>query len=695
MAEARAGRISRRTVMKALGALPAAAALAGETNAGGQTHASTRPGAAGGDSPITTVVVVMFENHTFDNLFGSFPGVNGVESPQAADPLCSDINHSFGAYRQALSGGSLMGGNAAGVVSYGESDVPILWSYARQFGLSDNFFTSAATSSTPNHLFMVAAQSGGIVDTNPASGQGGAPPNCLLPFLGDDGVASLQYPCVDIDSVPQALNDAGISWRYYCDDMIWMAPAYIENLAGSPNLADDPAQILTDIAGGTLADVSWVCPTETESGHPPHHLGPSQNFLAGLVNAAAQSRYWPGIAIFVTWDDWGGFYDHVEPPAVDAFGLGARVPLLVISPYARAGYVSHAQGEFSSLAKFMLGNWSLPSLGQRDALPSTSDLSDFFDFTQVPLVPSVQPPVAVASMLAVPVGVSTAEKSAVYPQIGGPSTVFHFNVAYAPPTPPTVAAVVIDGTPAPMKPRTGGNGAAGALYTHSARLAPGTHQYYFSFAGAGSSEELPYNGVPFTVAVMPFDLEDRTDMATPLLGLPQRFAVFYNSPSGLAPTLAEVDVDGQAHPLQADPTDEGHYHLITDGLGEGRHYYRFRVSDGTALGVYEEGVTPFISPFLLSDGSVTPLSGSTGTPFTFSVVYRHYAGTLPEQALAYVDGAAQPMTLASGTAAGGAVFSAVLTLPEGRHEYCFVFNDGQTAGALPLGPGTQHGPRVT
>ena len=498
-------------------------------------------------TPITNVIVVMFENHTFDNLFGSFPGANGVQSPPAPDPLPRDINHSADHLVASFATPGTQGFDPLAAVSYDQADLPILWNYAQQFGLGDNFYTSAATNSTPNHIYMIAAQSGGLFDTTPRSGQGGgSPANSLMLSMGADGTEYLQYPCVNIDSIPSELDKAGISWRYYCAFDVWMATNYIVDLVDSPNLVEDTKQIVADVENGNLQSVSWVCPQDPYSDHPPNPVGPAQNYLAELVNAVMNSDYWPGTAIFVTWDDWGGFYDHVSPPAVDAWGLGPRVPLLVISPYSIPGYISSVQGEFSSLAKFIEVNWGLPSLGQRDALSSTSDLTDFFDFTQTPQPPFLQKTIAAPTMLGVQVASETGITGVVEPLIGGPTTDFEFIVTYKPSTPPTESNVIIDGVPHPMT--FAGKVPHKSLYTYVTTLEPGDHSFSFSFATGHESGTLPFNGVPYTVQATPFEVIDLTSLTSSLVGTPQIFTIEYHSPKG-APSLANVEIDGQPFTL--------------------------------------------------------------------------------------------------------------------------------------------------
>jgi phospholipase C len=678
----------------------AAAPVAASGVLGGVDPAAAQPVAAPrrratAISPISNVIMVMFENHTFDNFFGAYPGADGVELARAPDPVIKDINHSHCHYVASFDDGKLDGYDSAGLASYTEADLPILWAYAKRFGLSDNFYSSASTNSTANHLYMVAGQCGGLFETTGNGGTCGAAPNKLLLTMAPDGVQGYTYACLDIGSVPQSLDIAGVSWRFYVASGIWNAPGYIKATAGSPNIVSNPDQIVTDVQTGALASVSWVCPTGSADDHPSHPVGPAQNFLATLVNAVMESPYWSNVAIFVTWDDWGGFYDHVVPPVVDTYGLGSRVPLLVISPFARTGYISNKQAEFSSLAKFVLHNWSLPSLGQRDALKETSNLRDFFDFDRKPHKPFLQNLIPAPAMLEV-LGNVPPYKGAVHPQVGGPSNPFEFIAVYVLPTPPDVASVVIDGTPYPMT-AIGPAPApySGTVYQYITPLSVGTHNFLFSFTSQGTTEVLPFNGLEWPITVMPFDVSDVSPVQTPLLGDPQVFAATYVSPSGLPPALAEVDIDGQAYTLTSTSGNSALFQYETTQLSTGEHYYRFRFSDGTATGVYEGVPTQVISTFVLDGGAVTPSKGSTTTGFTFTVGYVHSAGLAPTSALVYVDGTPYAMSLASGSLSAGATFTKTMTLAVGSHEYFFVFNDGQWSYAAPFGPGMLHGPTVS
>lgn len=684
---------SRRTILKALTAGSVSAASTGRIVSQSLPNPTVK---ANPKTPIRHALFVMFENHTFDNFFGEFPGANGYQSPPAPDPLWSDVSHTYSHYRACFVNSTGPDAFApTGAVSYSQADVPILWKYARQFALSDSFYTSACTSSTPNHIYMVAGQSGGLFETFPTEGHCGSPANSLLISLTNDGTPFLQYPCVNIDSLPDLLNAAGVSWRYYTSESVWQAPNFISGTAGSPHIIPRAADVVTDIMAGNLRSVSWVCPDHIESDHPSEPVAPAQNFLVQLCNALMSSHYWGASAVFVTWDDWGGFYDHVIPPAIDVYGLGPRVPLLVISPYVQSGYISHVQGEFSSFALFVEKNWSLPSLGQRDSLAVTSDLSDFFDFSQNPLPPFLQDPIVAPTMLGVPFHDLECGKSAVNPQIGGPSTQFDFSIVYTPSDVPAVASVVIDGAAFSMSVFARSNQQPlGTIYRYSMALEPGEHAVRFTFTDSvGNTVTLPFNGVPYTLPVMPFDVVDLSDIRDPLDGETVTFAASYIDPSGAPPAFAVVDIDGVESEL-ARSGESNRYEFMTV-LAQGEHYYRFRFSDGNVTGIYERGETPHVLPFRLTEPTVSPTSGDTNTSFIFSVVYTHSADLAPTSATLYVDEAPFAMAAGEGEFTNGVEYTAVTSLEQGSHRYFFVFGDGFTADAVPIGPASFEGPSVS
>jgi phospholipase C len=211
--------------------------------------------------------------------------------------------------------------------------------------------------------------------------------------------SSTMYPCFEHATLTDLLDAKGITWRYYAPSAgsIWTGPDAIQHICqpqtrngqlictGSAwsNVIIPQEQILTDIADNQLAQVTWVIPSGTESDHPSGNDGSGPSWVASIVNAIGNSPYWANTAILITWDDWGGWYDHVAPQIINSYEYGFRVPLIVVSPYAKAGYISHVTHDFGSFLKFMEGNFNLPSLGYADA--RADDLSDCFDYGQTPL----------------------------------------------------------------------------------------------------------------------------------------------------------------------------------------------------------------------------------------------------------------------------------------------------------------------
>jgi len=215
------------------------------------------------------------------------------------------------------------------------------------------------------------------------------------------------YPCAEHNTLIDLLDQNSLTWKYYSvsPTAILTGPNAIQHLCGPnatpPNATEctsfdwtnnviEPksAQVLTDIANGELANVTWVIPNGQDSDHNVATDGSGPSWVASIVNAIGDSQFWNDTAIIVTWDDWGGWYDHVVPPqaADNSYEQGFRVPLIVISPYVKAAYVSHTQHDFGSILHFVENTFSLPFVDPTYADARADDLSDCFDFTQAPLV---------------------------------------------------------------------------------------------------------------------------------------------------------------------------------------------------------------------------------------------------------------------------------------------------------------------
>jgi phospholipase C len=661
-------------------------------------------------SPIRHVVVIMQENHTLDNYFGDFPGVAGTKwgrtEPAAPNPMPHDLGHSGQRAIAAMNGGKMNDFDPLGKVQYKRRDIPTYWAYARQYGLGVNFFTDAETSSTPNHIAMLAAQTGGDFGTPHLFG-------CLSPLneltlnRAANGHESYGAPCYNINSMPQELAKSGLSWKFYGEAPVWNAVPFIKPIANTPKVPS--TQIITDAQNGQLPAVSFVTPTaDPDSDHPPQPTQPAQNFVASIVNSIMKSPEWSSTAIFVTWDDFGGFYDHIPPPQLDGRGLGPRVPLLVISPWAKRGFISARQGEFASFDKFIEQNFGLPSLGARDRLTVTSDLMNFFNFkdpAQPPNKTLIEPMLHYSPVLSPPHDVGAAEKlgldTTVVPSQGGPNTKYTYIVIYSHKTAPDVHNVIVDGHAISMTPtRTIKPNVI--EYATTTTLAPGRHTYYFQFSAGGKSWRLPYNNVSFKGPIVaPFDLKGiwvrspGNPNGIGQVGQPLTVHVKYISPSGKIPTVADVVLDGKRIPMkdiQGTPTRGLTYEYTTSSLTQGDHQFQFLFNDGSGSVNFQE-YSFSVSDIVLQGSKISPTSGTPSTPFTFSTVY--YGPDKPTAMDVVIDGKAHPLAFVSGTPANGAAYSAQLTLPVGHHTYAFYATDGPNAWTDPQTPGLYHGPTVS
>ena len=309
-------------------------------------------------SPIQHVVILIKENHAFDNYFGTFPGATGASSlAHAPNPPLSDHTHTHQAW--------LNRSHNPVKQQYRETDIPTYFQYARQYTLCDNYFTDVAGPSSPNHLMLVTADS--PIINNPHHND---PPRDQPPF--------------NLPSLPANLEAAGLTWRNYGHYIF----EYVTALKNSPHTVTT-AQFAKDATAGNLPAVSWVFAPNGLTEHPTENVTTGMHWTAQQVDAVVKGGLWHNTAIFITWDDWGGWYDHVTPPNVEPwtdgtqFRYGSRVGCLVLSPFARAGYISKTLHSHVSLVKFCETTFGLPAINARDA--AADDMRDCFHFTQTPL----------------------------------------------------------------------------------------------------------------------------------------------------------------------------------------------------------------------------------------------------------------------------------------------------------------------
>jgi phospholipase C len=311
------------------------------------------------------------------------------------------------------------------------SDIPNYWAYAQQFVLQDRMFEPNASWSLPAHLFTVSGWSARCTSGDPMSCSNAlqTPSGTAYLLAAANRRGNLPQPIFSWTDLTYLLHNSGVSWGYYVDEGaepdceddamfcdakplsasvpgIWNPLPYFETVQQDGQVSNvQPLKNFYDAAhSGNLPAVSWVIPSQTDSEHPPASISTGQAYVTSLVDAVMQSADWNSTAIFVTWDDWGGFYDHVTPPTVDENGYGLRVPGLVISPYAKQGFIDHQTLSFDAYLKFIedvfLGGQRLdpgndgrpdPRPSVRENEPLLGSLMSDFDFTQSPRPPVLLP----------------------------------------------------------------------------------------------------------------------------------------------------------------------------------------------------------------------------------------------------------------------------------------------------------------
>jgi phospholipase C len=381
--------------------------------------------------PIQHIVIIIKENRSFDHLFGTFPGANGATTGLAgskkirlkhAKLVQVGLGHSWLDSVNAIDQGKMDGFylNAPkyrAYVQFHQTDIPNYWLYAQNFVLADNFFSSMYGGSFPNHLYFAAADSDDISDNpvgekdKPARWGCDSTPGARVPTRDPStGNISHIFPCVDIPTLPDEMNAAGLSWRYYSSTStqygyIWSVLDAINHIRNGDQWDTNvlPVNNFETDVQTQLADVTWITPPGNYSDHPGEKLNlcVGEGWSVQIINAIMNSPFWNSTAIFLTWDDFGGFYDHLPPPTVDYFGVGIRVPLLVISPYVKAGTVQHGLSEVTSLLRFSEKVFNLASITERDK--KTNDLMDMFNFNQQPLSPLILTPRKCPQVKALPV----------------------------------------------------------------------------------------------------------------------------------------------------------------------------------------------------------------------------------------------------------------------------------------------------
>jgi phospholipase C len=409
-----------RTRLRVLPRSVVLALLLGASLATDRVHAATpRPACAGACSQIKHIVIMVKENRTFDSMFGTFPHADGATTyidlngsrhslGHEPDSLAYDIGHTIQDAKVAddsgkldrfvQSSGAIQKGKDVSDAQFYQSDIPNYWTYARRFTLDDHFFSTIMGNSFANHLFTIGGQDNNA-DGSP-SGKYNAwgcdsPRQAFVEEEGPSGQLRYRYPCYDFPTLADSLDQKHIAWRYYAPAQgepgyFWSAFDAIKHIRTGPDWKKvvSYTNFEKDARTGKLPAVSWLVQPFNVSDHPGSSVCQGENWTVRQINAImSNTREWAHTAIILTWDDWGGLYDHVRPPKGPnpRIEYGFRVPALVISPYAHAGVVDHTQYDFSSLPRFVERVYGLPPTGPLDA--RANDMLASFNFHQQPLKP--------------------------------------------------------------------------------------------------------------------------------------------------------------------------------------------------------------------------------------------------------------------------------------------------------------------
>jgi phospholipase C len=375
-------------------------------------HVDLNHGRLGSPTPLRHIVIVLMENHAFDNFFGTYCPKTGKYCPATVKGLPSgicvprnlsnpllgcvtpfafpstslgvpDLPHEYNSTMLSIHGGAMNGfvaaaGRSEPMGHFTGQSIPLYWDLAEEYGLGDDFFSSALTYSLPNHWDLVAGQVPKAADNASVLGTGSGRHAYL------DQANTTKTVIDELNATPS------VSWRYYD----WSLDTYQQAIQYNPDSWDSDGSaynywnplaakyesythwysshfvarstFFSDAASGSLPNVSWVMPDPAFSDHPPSSLANGESFVASVVDALESSPEWRTSALFLSWDDYGGFYDHVAPPKIDPLGLSIRVPLIVVSPYTPRGLVVHSLDYFESLLHFVEWQNHLGCLTPRD-----------------------------------------------------------------------------------------------------------------------------------------------------------------------------------------------------------------------------------------------------------------------------------------------------------------------------------------
>jgi phospholipase C len=406
-----------------------------------QAGAPLRELSGTGAGKIKHIVYIVQENRSFDNLFQGYPGADTVSSgkdsyghtiklqPVKLSQFPYEIDHSATAMFAACNGTGKLPGTKCRMNGFNkemffggpknikypmyvyvpQSDSKPYWDMAHEGVVGDRMFQSHLDESFVSHQYIIAAQAASSVDLPyGAWGCSGGPSDTVPTITQQRTYGSPQQPCFDYQTLGDELDKAHLSWRFYTssygsrssgDGAYWSSYQAVKHIYDGPDWKKDVItpnwKFITDVRAGKLANFTWITPVCDDSDHVNCYGGYGPSWVAALVNTVGQSKFWDSTAIFIQWDDWGGLYDHVPPPFENYDGLGFRVPLVIVSPYAKHDYVSHVQYETASVLRFAEDLYGLDQLAAADKR-ATSPAADCFDFSQQPRkfvkIPAPKPP---------------------------------------------------------------------------------------------------------------------------------------------------------------------------------------------------------------------------------------------------------------------------------------------------------------
>jgi phospholipase C len=372
---------------------------------------------------IKHVIVVVQENRSFDNLFATFQGADGttqgllhtgktIPLREANLFTANDLSNAHSTFETEYDYGKMDGfdkvpidGSSTFAFEYvNPAQIQPYWTLAKQYVLADHLFQTQSSGSFTAHQDLIRGGTAinsteSLIDFPTAWPWGcDAPAGTVTSlitakeYLTDEG----PFPCMTYSTLRDLLDAKKVSWKYYAPKIdvpgvpigaqLWNAfdaiKAVRQGSEWSTNVSMPETNIFGDITNGKLAAVTWIVPEFQNSDHPGEGYSDAYDdgpqWVSKIVNAVGSSKYWQSSAIVVLWDDWGGWYDHVEPPHINDQSLGFRIPMIVISPYARQSYVSHTQYETASIVRFIEDNWSLGRLGTADE--RAASIVDCFNF---------------------------------------------------------------------------------------------------------------------------------------------------------------------------------------------------------------------------------------------------------------------------------------------------------------------------